>query len=119
MSRSELAAQQTALLQALVAGGPCPAGFDARRLQAAARSLERKRLREVADAWPLLVRDLGTEFESLFTSFAAKTARPSWGGPLADGFTFARSLPRESLSDETRLALLNVRLRYRWRGGLR
>jgi hypothetical protein len=118
--RRSLLAQQTALLRALVAEGPCPSGFDASRVKAAARSLARKRLREVAEAWPVLVRDLGEAFEPLLTAFAADTARPAWGGPLADGFAFANTLPADRISDDTRLGILGARLRYRCLGtGLR
>lgn len=86
---SGLAARQAALVAALVAGGPLPAGFDAQRVGAAAAALRRKRAGEVARAWPLLAADLGTGFRPRFATWAE--GRPS-AGSFADGFAYARFL---------------------------
>jgi hypothetical protein len=50
--RERLAAEQAALVRALVDGGPVPAGFDPDRVRATAAALARKRAHEVARAWP-------------------------------------------------------------------
>lgn len=87
--RAELAAAQAALVAALVAGGPLPAGFDPDRVDAARRALLRKRAGEVARAWPLLAGGLGTAFTPRFVRWA--TGRPP-AGSRADGLAFARFL---------------------------
>ena len=58
-SVAALAARQAALVAALVAGGPVPAGFDPDRLAAARRALVRKRAGAAAAQWPLLAASLG------------------------------------------------------------
>jgi len=85
----DLAARQAALVAALVAGGPLPPGFDARRVDAAAAALLRKRAGEVADAWPLLATALGPEWKPRFAAWARGRPR---AGSFADGFAFARAL---------------------------
>ena len=87
--RDGLAAAQQALVEALVAGGPLPPGFDAERVGAARRALLRKRAGEVAAAWPLLAAGLGADFYPRFTAWAA--ARPPEGSRTA-GLAFARTL---------------------------
>src|SRR2546430_544004 len=54
-----LVEQQTALVAALVAAGPDPAGFDPARLNAARQALLRKRAGEVATPWPRLALSAG------------------------------------------------------------
>jgi len=89
-----LAAEQAALVRALVAGGPVPEGFDPGRVRATAAALARKRAREVARTWPVLAADLGDDFTDRFVAFAAGRPPPATGGALADGLAFARDLAR-------------------------
>jgi hypothetical protein len=94
-SRDRLAAEQAALVRALVAGGPVPGGFDPGRVRATVAALGRKRAREVARAWPLLAAELGGDFTGRFLAFAAGRPPPARGGALADGLAFARALARD------------------------
>lgn len=88
MSRSELAARQAELLQALLAGGPPPAGFDASRLKVETSVLRRKHGRVLAYQRPELAEALGERFGPLFAEFNA--ARPKKdterSGAYADEF---------------------------------
>ncbi|WP_198946294.1 hypothetical protein [Pseudofrankia asymbiotica] len=99
-ARARLAARQTDLLAALVAGGPPPAGFDHGGLDATRRSLLGKRRAGVARRWPALAAEAG--FAELFDAWAA--GRPP-AGSFHDGLEFARAHPA-ILSTETRAALL-------------
>jgi hypothetical protein len=90
--RRRLAAAQADLVRALTGAGPPPPGFAAERLRAAAAALHRKRLRSAARAWPQLARALGGDFKQRFLAFAARVPLPELGGPLADGYQFAREL---------------------------
>jgi hypothetical protein len=111
--RAGLAAQQTALVSALLAGGEVPGGFDTQRVRATADALARKRERSVARAWPELARDLGERFHDLFAAYAVATPLPAHGGPLADGRLFAGWLARRGeLPESSRLQVLAVDLRY-------
>jgi hypothetical protein len=113
-ARAELAARQAALVAALTAGAAPPAGFDTRRLRAAAASLAVKRRRAVARAWPGLAGVL----DERFTAFTASTPLPRDGGPLADGRAFVRWLGGAAPA-ACRLQALAVDLRYaRTAGGL-
>lgn len=84
-----LAARQAALVDALVAGGPLPAGFDRLRTAATRRALLRKRAGEAAKAWPLLAAERGDGWASTVQS--RLDGRPP-GGALADGWDVARAL---------------------------
>ena len=102
-----LAAEQAALVRALVAGGPVPEGFDPDRVRATAAALAGKRAREVARAWPVLAADLGEAFTDRFMAFAAGRPPPATGGALADGLAFARALARQGrLSGDARVEAL-------------
>jgi hypothetical protein len=102
-----LAAEQAALVRALVAGGPVPDGFDPGRVRATAAALAGKRAREVARAWPALAADLGEAFTDRFVAFAAGRPPPASGGALADGLAFARHLARRGrLSGDARVEVL-------------
>jgi hypothetical protein len=92
--RARLAAEQAALVRALVGGGPVPGGFDPERVRATSVALGRKRAREVARAWPVLAAELGEDFGGRFLAFAARRPPPRRGGALADGLAFARGLAR-------------------------
>ncbi|CAM5550653.1 UPF0276 protein [Streptomyces spiroverticillatus] len=78
-SRSSLALAQASLLEALVAGGPVPEGFDGPRIRVQARALLAKRARIVAKVAPELPRILGSGFRPAFVAYA----RPR---PLRDGY---------------------------------
>ncbi|MEU1756467.1 hypothetical protein ABZ436_27945 [Micromonospora matsumotoense] len=84
-----LAARQAALVAALVAGAPVPAGFVADRVDAARTALLRKRAGEVARHWPLLAAGLGDAWWGTFRDWAA--GRPT-AGSLRDGWDLAREL---------------------------
>lgn len=85
----DLAAQQRALVAALVAGAPVPAGFDQRLIGIAREALLRKRAREVAQQWPLLAAGLGERWLATFADWAGGRAPQ---GALRDGWNLARSL---------------------------
>lgn len=80
----DLAAQQAALVRALVARGSVPDGFDAGRVDAAARALLRKRAGEVAAHWPVLMSDPATR--ARFVDWA--DGRPKTSS-FDDGLAFA------------------------------
>ncbi|MFY1583443.1 hypothetical protein ACN267_02950 [Micromonospora sp. WMMD734] len=88
-SPTGLAARQAALVAALVAGAPLPAGFATDRVDAARRALLRKRAGEVARHWPLLAAGLGDAWPATFAGWAA--GRPT-AGSLRDGWDLARAL---------------------------
>ena len=93
--RERLAAEQAALVRALVDGGPVPGGFDPARVRATSAALAAKRAREVASAWPALAAELGEDFTARFLADAARRPPPARGGALADGLAFAAALARE------------------------
>lgn len=84
-----LAASQTALVAALVAGAPDPPGFATRQLAATRRALLRKRAGAAAAAWPLLAASLGADWLPTFTEHAR--GRDTVGA-LRDGWDLARAL---------------------------
>ncbi|MCW0212923.1 MAG: hypothetical protein OJJ54_06165 [Pseudonocardia sp.] len=86
---SDLAARQAALVEALVAGGPDPAGFDPARLDATRKALLRKRAGETAKHWPLLAASHGNRWRA---TFAAHAAGHEGHGALRDGWDLARAL---------------------------
>jgi hypothetical protein len=103
-NREQLAADQAALVRALVGGGPVPDGFDPDRVGATSAALAGKRAREVARAWPALAADLGEDFTGRFLADAARRPPPARGGALADGLAFARALARSGrLSGDARV----------------
>jgi hypothetical protein len=113
-TRASLAQRQAALVNALVTASEAPPGFDSRRVLAAAESLARKRARSSARAWPSLALALGPEFDERFAAYASATPMPAKGGPLADGYGFARWLSaRGWLPEAGRLEAMGVELRYR------
>jgi hypothetical protein len=84
----ELAAAQRRLVEALVAAGPVPAGFDSVRVAVAARALLRKRAGEVARAWPRLAASYGPDWPGVFMRWAQ--GRPT-KGVRRDGWDLARA----------------------------
>ncbi|MFH8515361.1 DUF692 domain-containing protein [Streptomyces gelaticus] len=89
-TRDRLAAAQTALLSALVAGGPAPRGFDRRRLGVQSRALAAKRAGVVAKVAPELPEILGAGYRDAFLAYAA--ARPMSAGYRRDALDFAEDL---------------------------
>jgi hypothetical protein len=111
--RSNVASEQQSFLAALVSTSEAPIGVDQAKFVAAKEALLRKRARSVAKSWPGLARDLGALFFEDFSAFAEGEPVPQQGGPLADGFAFARWWARSnSLSEAARLEILAVRLQY-------
>lgn len=110
--REELAADQKALVAALVAGAPTPPGFDAARVDAAARALMRKKAGDVARAWPRLAAEYGPRWATVFAKWAhGRPTRGSW----LDGWDFARA-HRESLLPAAVLELLLCEARWHYDG---
>ncbi|MET9656162.1 DUF692 domain-containing protein [Streptomyces sp. NPDC006510] len=89
-TRDRLAAAQTALLSALVAGGPAPQGFDRRRLGIQSRALAAKRAGVVAKVAPELPEILGAGYREAFLSYAR--TRPMSAGYRRDALDFAEQL---------------------------
>jgi hypothetical protein len=71
-AREDLAARQLALVRALLAGDPVPAGFDAHRIGAEAAALRSKRRGVAAQLRPDLADRLGERFGALFDEWAAE-----------------------------------------------
>ncbi|WP_335938800.1 DUF692 domain-containing protein [Streptomyces sp. PTD5-9] len=89
-ARDGLAAAQTALLSALVAGAPAPPGFDERRLGVQTRALAVKRAGVVAKVAPELPEILGADYRPAFLAYAG--SRPMSGGYRRDALDFAEEL---------------------------
>ena len=120
-ARSSLAAAQADLIRAIAIPSAAPPGFDTARLEVAARALVSKRSRAAARAWPALAGALGEQWREQFHAFAQTSPCPREGGPVADGYAFARFLRHAGkLPEEALLEVLAVELRYRRvAGGLR
>ncbi|MEW2358957.1 hypothetical protein [Spirillospora sp. NPDC029432] len=105
-----LAAAQEALVRAMTAGGPMPAGFDAAAVRAAAHGILLKRAGEVERAWPGLAASYGTGWRGAFSEWARE--RPTRGS-FRDGWDFARA-HRDGLAPAAarELALAEVRWSY-------
>ncbi|WP_157556719.1 hypothetical protein [Nocardia acidivorans] len=84
-----LAEQQAALVRALVAGAPAPAGFDAADISATAHALLHKRADEVARRFPLLAHACGGDFPAKFMQWASTRPKSS---TAADAAAFAAAL---------------------------
>jgi hypothetical protein len=95
-----LAAQQETLVPALVAEGPTPPGFDARRIALTREALLRKRAGYVAAHWPALGAQPG--FAAGFATWAA--GRPP-GSAHEEGLAYAGSLGAQ-LSGAARVELV-------------
>ena len=112
-SRRRLADQQAELVRALVAKGPIPAGFDAKRIQACARSLVNKRRQALARAWPKLVKLLGERYVAHFTAYAGAHPLPGTGSPLADGRAFLDWLDQQGeLTDALQVEAMAFDMHY-------
>lgn len=73
--RERLAERQAELLQALLAGGDAPAGFDAERLRVEADVLRNKQGKLVAYLRPDLAEALGERFRALFGEYTASNPK--------------------------------------------
>jgi len=83
-----LGIQQAALLDALLSSAPAPIGFNALRIQAAARSLAEKRRHAVMTTWPILAGVLDERFAGLFDGYGTSNALPAEGNANLDGRLF-------------------------------
>lgn len=104
-----LARRQAALVEALVAGGPAPPGFDAADLDATRRALLRKRAREAAAQWPLLAASYGDRWPSVF---AEHRSGHEPVGPLRDGWDVARAVTGLPAGAAAELAAREAAFRY-------
>ncbi|GAA1524876.1 DUF692 domain-containing protein [Streptomyces albidochromogenes] len=86
-ARTRVALAQTALLSALVAGTPAPAGFDSARLRVQSRALGGKRADVVAKVAPELPEILGADYRRAFLAYAK--SRPMTAGYRRDALDFA------------------------------
>ena len=83
--RPTLAERQSALVSALVSGGPPPPGFDVDRLTATEKALLRKRCGDVARRLPQVRAQLGIRFDVAFVAWARGRA-PAGSSADAQGF---------------------------------
>jgi hypothetical protein len=83
-AREGLLERQYGLLSALVAEGPLPDGFPAKRALIVSRGLHLKRRREALYCWPGLASEI-----SLFDEYARQHGRPPGASPIRDGYRFA------------------------------
>lgn len=86
-AREDLAARQLALVRALLADGPVPAGFDAHRIEVEAAALRAKRRAIAARLRPDLADHLAERFAPLFDAWAI-------GHPKRADLTFRADLER-------------------------
>jgi hypothetical protein len=86
---ADLAAVQSALVRALVHGGPPPAGLDVRRVAASRCQLLDKRARTMAANWPDLAAGFDVAWRDAVGSWAA--GRPP-AGPTMDGYLLDRDV---------------------------
>jgi hypothetical protein len=97
-ARAKLAAQQTALMQALTTHTPLT-GFDADRLQVTATSLQQKRLRTLEHANPCIAAALGSSLTELFNEYCEVHPIPTPDQP-ADVLQFMDYLAKCDLLPE-------------------
>lgn len=83
-AREKLLQRQYGLLAALVADGPLPEGFPAKRTLIVSRGLHLKRRREALYCWPGIAAE-----KSLFDEYARQHGRPPGASPVRDGYRFA------------------------------
>lgn len=113
--RARLARRQAELLSAVLGQNTDLPGFDTRQVRTAAASLQGKRVRAIARAWPRLAAALGPDFGCQVGLHVDEHPSPPAGGALSDGQAFARDLAaRACLPWEGRLELLAVELRWRF-----
>jgi hypothetical protein len=124
--RDPLDQMQTALVRALVDGGPVPPGFAPGRIAVAGRALRTKRRRQIERAAPALVAALGETFVAGFAAFA-RAEPPTGSEDGADAAAFARFVLRRpdttapafaaALAELVRRGLpVRFAIHPRWRG---
>ncbi|ANZ42402.1 hypothetical protein BBK82_01010 [Lentzea guizhouensis] len=88
-ARERLAARQAELLNALLAGGPAPAGFDEQRVEVERRALLAKRRGIVRMLGPEVANELGDRFRQLFDAYALANPRRASSRAREDAAAFA------------------------------
>ncbi|GAA4870032.1 hypothetical protein [Actinomycetospora straminea] len=115
MSREELAARQAALLAALVADGPAPAGIDPARVALEADALRAKRRRALARLLPVEVHErLGAELGPRLDAWIAAHPRRTGTSMRDDAADFTVTLRAEGLVPRRSLRELVRAMRHRW-----
>ena len=89
VARERLAARQAELLNALLANGPAPAGFDEQRLGVERRALLSKRRGIVRMLGPAVADELGDRFRPLFDAYAVEHPRRAGSRAREDAAAFA------------------------------
>lgn len=114
LARDRLKAAQASLADALLADGPVPHGFDAERVKLVAHTLSHKRSRSAGQAWPTLVKLLGSAYDARFAELVGAEPLAESYGPLLDGMRLAEALEISGELDAISAAtLLDVRLRFK------
>lgn len=88
-ARERLATQQAELLNALLAKGPVPPGFDEQRVDVERRALLSKRRSIVRMLGPAVADELGDRFRPLFDAYAVEHPRRSGSRAREDAAAFA------------------------------
>ncbi|MFI6099083.1 hypothetical protein ACIA8G_26315 [Lentzea sp. NPDC051213] len=88
-ARERLAARQAELLNALLAKGPVPAGFDEQRFDVERRALLSKRRGIARTLGPEVADELGDRFRPLFDAYAVDHPRRSGSRAREDAAAFA------------------------------
>ena len=88
-ARERLASRQAELLNALLANGPAPAGFDEQRLGVERRALLSKRRGIVRMLGPAVADELGDRFRPLFDAYALENPRRAGSRAREDAAAFA------------------------------
>jgi hypothetical protein len=88
-ARERLAAAQAELLNALLANGPAPAGFDEQRLDVERRALLSNRRGVVRMLGPAVADELGDRFRPLFDAYALENPRRAGSRAREDAAAFA------------------------------
>jgi len=117
VSREELAERQAALLAALVADGPAPAGIDASRVALEAGALRAKRRRTLVRLLPVEVHErLGDTITPRLDAWILANPRGTGTSMHADADAFVASLRTEGVLPRRRRdwASRMQALRPRW-----
>lgn len=113
-ARQKLAEAQGRLVSALTDRTPAPEGFDAARVDLAARTLVNKRIQGIARAWPRLTAAMHGTFKAQLEEYFKSHPSPPPSGAAEDGRGFIGFLrSRGRLPDEGAIELIHRRL-SRW-----
>jgi hypothetical protein len=111
-TREELAAQQAALLRAVLAGGEVPPGFDGDRVAIEAKALLSKRRRVIGQLRPDVRAAMGERYNALFDEYARAFPRVTGQRWRDDAAAFAGWLEaRGELKRPRRFTWLRARSR--------